>query len=396
MAQARPDNTSKLTPINEARLELFLLVKENLQADDPAPWRKVNQQEIDWNARGDADGYTLGVKQNTLAMGLMKRALLLGDLTACYYEDGQEHDLPAWIWEEVRGIDASILAINPLLPDQWWSLSGRKIYLGKDALRQWLKSINWKAIERSPDMPAPFDVADKPLLITVRDLPSRVYVSLTEAMSWVAFGMSLDHMRLEYASVGYDSERELLGSKWQEKLKDALNRLIEKGLSGEVGFVGKYVDHMIDHGQAARSESANIEPLKLNDYAKYDSHTGGLQFGNGLAWIQEGDHSYLVPSARDDGFRDVKVKREGLMREFSNSSRDSKPKKKRGRKKGNGSMDIADEPFIQKMRVLIESGEANSPHGAAVMVAPKAKGASEASTITRLAKRYRDQSKNWS
>jgi hypothetical protein len=63
--------------------------------------------------------------------------------------------------------------------------------------------------------------------------------------------------------------------------------------------------------------------------------------------------------------------------------------KRRGRKPGSGSMETADEPFLEEMRRLIESGSATSPDDAARQVAKGARGASVESIQTRLAKRYR-------
>jgi hypothetical protein len=63
--------------------------------------------------------------------------------------------------------------------------------------------------------------------------------------------------------------------------------------------------------------------------------------------------------------------------------------KRRGRKPGSGSMEKMDEPFLEKMRGMMESGTAKSPEDAAGQVAKSAPGASVESTQTRLAKRYR-------
>jgi hypothetical protein len=52
-------------------------------------------------------------------------------------------------------------------------------------------------------------------------------------------------------------------------------------------------------------------------------------------------------------------------------------------------MEKMDEPFLEEMRGLIESGSAKSPEDAAGKVAESAPGASFKSTKTRLAKRFR-------
>ena len=72
-----------------------------------------------------------------------------------------------------------------------------------------------------------------------------------------------------------------------------------------------------------------------------------------------------------------------------------KPRGKRGRTKGSGSLEAADAPLLVEMRRLIDRGEAFSPDGAAKLVARKAKGGgTEESRATRLANRYRASEKN--
>jgi hypothetical protein len=64
--------------------------------------------------------------------------------------------------------------------------------------------------------------------------------------------------------------------------------------------------------------------------------------------------------------------------------------KRRGRTPGSGSYERADEPYLEEMHNKIESGSAKSPEDAAKTVAANAEGGgTEASKVTRLAKRYR-------
>jgi hypothetical protein len=67
---------------------------------------------------------------------------------------------------------------------------------------------------------------------------------------------------------------------------------------------------------------------------------------------------------------------------------------KRGRKRGSGSMERIDEPFLLRMKKLIDNDDAKSAHDAAGQVVDDKNerpppGASPESTKTRLAKRYR-------
>ncbi len=70
----------------------------------------------------------------------------------------------------------------------------------------------------------------------------------------------------------------------------------------------------------------------------------------------------------------------------------STARQRRGRPSGSGSWADADAPLVDKMRELIEAGNAKSPNDAASKVAREARGSGTVeSKITRLAKRYRAQ-----
>jgi len=67
----------------------------------------------------------------------------------------------------------------------------------------------------------------------------------------------------------------------------------------------------------------------------------------------------------------------------------SKPDGRSSRRPGTGTWDIADEPLLEEMHVMITSGDARSPHHAAGLLADRARGNSLASKQARLAKKYR-------
>ena len=70
------------------------------------------------------------------------------------------------------------------------------------------------------------------------------------------------------------------------------------------------------------------------------------------------------------------------------STKATSEKKPRGRPPGAGGYAIDDLTWLAEMKELLKAGKAQAVYGAAVIVAPKAKGASEASTVRRLCKRY--------
>lgn len=74
---------------------------------------------------------------------------------------------------------------------------------------------------------------------------------------------------------------------------------------------------------------------------------------------------------------------------FASLQDNQKAKRRRGRKPGDGSYEIIDEPLIEEMRGLIETGKARSANAAAEMLCGKAEGGgSPTSRKERLRKRY--------
>jgi hypothetical protein len=67
-------------------------------------------------------------------------------------------------------------------------------------------------------------------------------------------------------------------------------------------------------------------------------------------------------------------------------------KRRRGRRKGQGSFESLDLPLLQEMKGLIASGAAASPEEAARILAPKAHGGGSVESKTeRLARRFRNR-----
>ena len=63
-----------------------------------------------------------------------------------------------------------------------------------------------------------------------------------------------------------------------------------------------------------------------------------------------------------------------------------------GRKKGSGSYEKQDAPLVEEMKELIDSGDAASPHAAAMQVVGRAKGAgTQESKVRRLVDRFKDK-----
>ena len=170
---------------SEACRELGVRLVSLIGDADPAPWIKTNDVPLPlrWRERANL---------------MLQRSLLAGELTAIWLIDGQAKTIPAWAWESsesaARAFWTGELVLDPTLPPGWGQLSGRTCHVSTDQFDKWLAS-GWADAE-SPRLPPPFDVSDKPTLITIRVPNEKNYVSLAEALTWMAFGNSLDHQAL--------------------------------------------------------------------------------------------------------------------------------------------------------------------------------------------------------
>jgi hypothetical protein len=104
-----------------------------------------------------------------------------------------------------------------------------------------------------------------------------VNISLTEALTWLAFGERLDQQGYINAtsSMGFDDQRKLLS--------DALQRLLDKALTGSIEVYGKYCGTMERVSPVARA----ITVLELTSYQAFDLSKGHLWHGTGLQWLPD-------------------------------------------------------------------------------------------------------------
>lgn len=141
------------------------------------------------------------------------------------------------------------------------------------------------------------------------ELPTRSYVSLSEALSWLAFGMPLKSDALSVALDLGDSETI---EKARLRLVKALDRVTDSAVDGRVRMRGKFVrDVGFDEN---RLRDQDISPEALHDFARFDVLNDGLNPGHGLAWRYSPDGldmaSFDQPNA---AFRSIKVNRADLL-----------------------------------------------------------------------------------
>lgn len=144
-------------------------------------------------------------------------------------------------------------------------------------------------------------------------LPAGSHVSLSAAVSWIAFGKPMcgdalvKHVMPQLGSSQYDTQICAL-----ENAVDALASAVH---AGKIALEGIYLPRQ--SGGKPIGRNAVIEPKRLRDYRQFDINVDGLRFGQGLAWMPgaKGRWDY-TSNARADHFVSVIVKRSDLMRQF--------------------------------------------------------------------------------
>ncbi|ARU01677.1 hypothetical protein [Yoonia vestfoldensis] len=139
-----------------------------------------------------------------------------------------------------------------------------------------------------------------------------VNISLTEALTWLAFGERLDQQGYINAtsSMKFNDERQLL--------LDALQRLIGKALTGSIEIYGKYCGSNGNVSPVARA----VTVLELASYRAFDLTIDGLRHGNGLQWLP---HEVSVweyqPLQSSAHFQDVTVRYTSLKHHLNRGTK---------------------------------------------------------------------------
>lgn len=145
-------------------------------------------------------------------------------------------------------------------------------------------------------------------------LPSQQYVTLSEAVTWVAFARPLDRATLN---------KELAGSAFgvgvetaKLRLGKALASIMDAAAAGKVDMTGKRLpSHRSDPDG---EKTISIPAIECQNFRQFDLTVDGLRFGDGLAWLpdQNNNWEYCTPK-RPELFTQVAVNRSSLMHTFS-------------------------------------------------------------------------------
>jgi hypothetical protein len=200
-------------------------------------------------------------------------------------------------------------------------------------------------------------------------------LSLAEALTWIAFSASVTADTLLLAFCFADPR---LVYPARARLVRAVDRLAYHASRGAISVNGWYksIGDEPDEGFCAPEISTGF----FRKFTRYDAFIDGLRPGRGLAWqhSSEGMDTALVDPPGPAHHR-VEVEQAQLLALFPNghgwtTTQPFGPSKPRGRPKGSGSLEKADQPFLTEMLELLATNEAKSPNDAARLVAPKAPG----------------------
>lgn len=150
--------------------------------------------------------------------------------------------------------------------------------------------------------------ADTPLLP-----PDSHFVTLTHALTWIAFGVSMSNDTL-HDILYLDRYGEHVP---QATLKEAVACLVKLGSGGRIAMRGKYRSGG-DHDENALLNEA-IEPIRLTDFRQFSYLDDELRHGEGLLFWSNEDATildYVIGHGRKDSYLQVTVDRAHLLREF--------------------------------------------------------------------------------
>ena len=284
----------------------------------PAGWICAHTAVVRFchNLMGDADTSDASqtAKRDARIVSAFRAALLTGKLSASIFDGHNLRPLPKAAFVHNHVIDAGLrngsIEFDPLWPDEWRSWNGHGWAFEKQTFNAWLASDDVFETEGST---GEMTAAEMIFPIAAREPSQRNRVPLSEAVSWIAFGLALDADRLSDAAIRWAS---LAGGDLQEtqhRIAQAVEALVSAGADGKIALYARQAgDRRSDPGLTEK-----IEPHRLDDYRQYLIGADKLHGGQGLKrWYSAPDHYNSKPSDRSDLFSNVTVCRADLMEHF--------------------------------------------------------------------------------
>lgn len=304
-----------------AARRLYRRLAQACEGGDPAPWHHVQDKEY-WGPHfgKEPDQYAFDRKLEERVAATFQRAFVGKELSPSWFDGSGFHLIPLDAFVSRERLHLALLdgglEIDPLWPNEWQQWSGLGWALPYDQFAGWLASRNALASEGLPLSETELPLATiHPLFTNVPQTSSHLggRVSLSEAVSWIAFDFALDAKRLERA---LRWERLANGDLQlaQRQLAAGVETLLSKAANGQVSL---YARHLQSLGQKGVT-TAKIDPLKLEDYRMFGGpHEDALYYGSGIRWrLDQPNASRLENSDRTDHFSNVTVNLAELLAAF--------------------------------------------------------------------------------
>lgn len=306
----RPNSIS----CRDAIRELHQRVKAAVLDADPAPWLDVSPALIEMFSEGDEVAFVRRKKMEGRSMLMLQRGLLAGAVRAHFSDGLESRDVPGWAWvgaeRNERVWFEGRLPLDVFLPDEWQRWSCHSVYLDRAAFMAWMDSQPLHDPCGLPVLPSPYDAQSKPESVRKRLPPDTPFVTLSEAVTWIAFGFALDRDSLDRAISGHAFD----ATDPQAALSAAMAKLAVRASGGQIATRGKYVEsHSTDENKVL---TAPIDPVRFEDFSQFDILYDGLRYGTGLTWEKRNNTLDRVLQDRRDAFRSVKVNRADLLKLF--------------------------------------------------------------------------------
>ncbi len=302
-----------------ARLRKLLI--DTVGEGDPAPWHDpVNPEYWGPHMGRTPDEYTRSEKFITRLIATFQNALTSGRLPASIYNGADFRLLPKSAFRSAPKLQNALWSgpflLDPYWPDEWQRWSGHGWAIPFADFDGWLAS--GEALSTAELPPRLTDDEPPEVALLDRRLPTESErIPLSEAVTWMAFGIALDAERLDRA---IDWQR-LCGGDLQDAqrgIEQAAASLLRAGADRRVSFYGRHVE---SHGHSGQ-RTETISPLTLDDYRQLEifGHDS-LYYGQGLKrWYRTPHDSASNGSERSDHYVNVTVHRAELLRQFQPGS----------------------------------------------------------------------------
>lgn len=238
------------------------------------------------------------------ALAWTKSSIMADKATHTLRENIAYGDLPIWRMHNAREVIVAPAVLERDNVRYGIFKSNERPEPDMQGANLWVKFSDWKSFLARAVLPDPA----KP-----RHPPNEPFVTLSEALSWIAFGVSMDSDMM-HAVLDLDKYNERVP---QDAVKAALAKLVALGSAGKIAMRGKYRASRDEDETALLTEA--IDPIKLEDYRQFNYIDDELRHGEGMLFWKMPDGAIFhdsFKSGRRDSYTRVRVSRDHLLREY--------------------------------------------------------------------------------